>query len=710
MSEEIERLNYYQLQFLGAEDFKAEQVYHRDMRRRHNLGQHTWGIVTGLELKEEARAGGGFDMYVWPGLAVDGFGREIVAGSKYKLDASDFRFVKGKKASIHTVHIAFLEEQATPPAFGYGSCDADGQNDRVRELFRIVIDADQPTHAPIRIDGSDANEKALPQDLSIPYQELPDSGSTRWLIPLGKVQWDPVNQVFVIDSDSKDLKKQDRVYAGVVAEDVIAPAGELVFRPREVPEDVDAADFAKVEGRLEVEGELHADRKVVVDGNVEAKNDVVLWGGKLSFATAKDANHDGNADDDGAPLTMERFGKYDLRIRIGSGKTNRLTISTEPPVSQLADYILAVSGDDRVHIPAGTLHFGDIGRQMLVLRDPPAESPYAIGVQKDTLYSRSHRDFSWFRRGTHVDDRGDPGTGGTLAMRLNDSNVLSIFGPLTADSLQATKGDVFIDGGKLQLRGKNGDTGSDELALTRYQHVTSTSVPIPNSYDLRVIIGDDMGGDDAFTIGPVDYNDGQYKEQFKVTNDGHVTAAGSLSVLDGVGGTPKFKVTNLGDVTAAGSLTVQKATMSGLLTASGGLTVTGNTQLQSLDVSGQVNTSGGDLTVGGNIVLTAPHAITYGTVRYPFDVVAGETPTAFGPGTYTTSLFTVQSGLPQITNASIHVALAATKGSAVNGQWSVTVNQLSVTTQLNAVKFALDLKIAAGCSIDAVSYLVIFTP
>ena len=49
---DIERLNYYEGEFLGAVDFEAEQEYHRDMRRRHNLGQHTWGIVAGLDLAQ----------------------------------------------------------------------------------------------------------------------------------------------------------------------------------------------------------------------------------------------------------------------------------------------------------------------------------------------------------------------------------------------------------------------------------------------------------------------------------------------------------------------------------------------------------------------------------------------------------------------------------------------------------------------------------
>src|SRR5438874_2180980 len=48
----IERLRYYEHQYLGALDFEDEQGYHRDMRRRHNIGLHAWGIVVGLELEE----------------------------------------------------------------------------------------------------------------------------------------------------------------------------------------------------------------------------------------------------------------------------------------------------------------------------------------------------------------------------------------------------------------------------------------------------------------------------------------------------------------------------------------------------------------------------------------------------------------------------------------------------------------------------------
>ena len=51
-TDEILRLHYYERQYLGAADLEDQQTYLRDMRRRHNLGPHTWGIVTGLDLTE----------------------------------------------------------------------------------------------------------------------------------------------------------------------------------------------------------------------------------------------------------------------------------------------------------------------------------------------------------------------------------------------------------------------------------------------------------------------------------------------------------------------------------------------------------------------------------------------------------------------------------------------------------------------------------
>jgi hypothetical protein len=69
------RLQYSNGQLLAVEDFKAEQKYHVDMRRRHNRLAHTWGILEGLDIEH---AQGGMELVIKPGTAIDKDGQEIV--------------------------------------------------------------------------------------------------------------------------------------------------------------------------------------------------------------------------------------------------------------------------------------------------------------------------------------------------------------------------------------------------------------------------------------------------------------------------------------------------------------------------------------------------------------------------------------------------------------------------------------------------------
>lgn len=45
LAEIIKRPNYFTSQFLVADDFQAEQSYHRDVRQHHHLALHAWGVL-----------------------------------------------------------------------------------------------------------------------------------------------------------------------------------------------------------------------------------------------------------------------------------------------------------------------------------------------------------------------------------------------------------------------------------------------------------------------------------------------------------------------------------------------------------------------------------------------------------------------------------------------------------------------------------------
>src|SRR6478672_8917738 len=79
------RVYYFDRQFLRLAEFQDEQAYHIALRRRHNLSHHSWGIVTGLAIMKE-----GDVLVLLPGLAVDGYGRELMLTDRITIDRSVF--------------------------------------------------------------------------------------------------------------------------------------------------------------------------------------------------------------------------------------------------------------------------------------------------------------------------------------------------------------------------------------------------------------------------------------------------------------------------------------------------------------------------------------------------------------------------------------------------------------------------------------------
>lgn len=94
-----------------------------------------------------------------------------------------------------------------------------------------------------------------------------------------------------------------------------------------------------------------------------------------------------------------------------------MAINTNTPTAGAA---LTVNGNVDV-ATTGTLSFGSQTRQMLNLWGPAG---YGIGVQSDRLYMRSFSGFSWFQGGVHNDAADNPGSGGTLRMRLSNTGQL----------------------------------------------------------------------------------------------------------------------------------------------------------------------------------------------------------------------------------------------------------------------------------------------
>lgn len=82
----VKRLNYFTHQFLREQDFKDEQNYHLEMRRRHNRLFHAWGVVDGLEVHKKDD----LQITIEPGMAVDRDGREIVLAEPIDREVGSF--------------------------------------------------------------------------------------------------------------------------------------------------------------------------------------------------------------------------------------------------------------------------------------------------------------------------------------------------------------------------------------------------------------------------------------------------------------------------------------------------------------------------------------------------------------------------------------------------------------------------------------------
>ena len=336
--EDIKRLNYYNRQYLGFKDFRDEQKYHIEMRRRHNIAHHSWGIVVGLKLEEKKNEGQdvGVDVYIQPGMAVDGFGREILVLQPYKLDPALFDTFTDKKH--REVWMAYDEKYTQNPSPGYEVCGTEEQYTRVLETYRILVGPQEPIHDPVIVDGRKAGVPpnqgywTIPTDESVPYQELLYSEKEpRWLVKVGSVHWDGVNRKFV--EATQGQLHEGRRYIGNVTAKVLAPVGELRIKDRNTETPL---QNGKEGVAVTLEGSLQVDRKLT------AKNDVHIDG---TLTLGPSGNELFRGDDPGTknPIT----GEPNNGLLIQSAQTVEINIDSSDIPS---DMFAVTKGSNRAEL------------------------------------------------------------------------------------------------------------------------------------------------------------------------------------------------------------------------------------------------------------------------------------------------------------------------------------------------------------------------
>jgi len=212
MANNIERLNYYEREYLRSFDLVAEQNYHIEMRRRLNLALHLWGIVEGLDVKKgEVVPGVPDQFYISPGMAIDAYGREIFLFAPYILSEDD---VIRNRITVpdrrYSLFIAYATELGTPPSAGFRVCDIQDQYTRRHEAYQIII-SDQLD------DSVDPKKAKIPSATD----ELSDDPAKKpWPIRLGSVD-------VATDFTIGNAFPKNRTYIGIRAQRIEAPVATL---------------------------------------------------------------------------------------------------------------------------------------------------------------------------------------------------------------------------------------------------------------------------------------------------------------------------------------------------------------------------------------------------------------------------------------------------------------------------------------------------
>src|SRR5580700_9931974 len=114
-----ERPNFFEGQYLGADDLQTLLAYLREQSERHQIGPHTWGIVAGIDLVSQTAADGSTEYFLTPGLAVDGYGRPIAVLASYKIDPGLFT---NQASGLVMIWIRHAEVSAGGVRPGFETC------------------------------------------------------------------------------------------------------------------------------------------------------------------------------------------------------------------------------------------------------------------------------------------------------------------------------------------------------------------------------------------------------------------------------------------------------------------------------------------------------------------------------------------------------------------------------------------------------------
>ncbi len=210
-------------QILAASSLTAMIDYARGQLARHERYLHDWGIATGLALTESPNrdsSGNNFaDITLSPGVAIDGYGAEIIVPSPYPLDYNDFQNQKiaASNADPNTWYPVFLQGQQQTTASSASTSGMCGPSQSAQTTLGYQVSFGRPgseTDVFAQVAPSDVTTGAGP-------------AVSNWKILIGFVQWSGAALRFSHANNTNGTTSVK--YAGVLADTVRARGTTLTL-------------------------------------------------------------------------------------------------------------------------------------------------------------------------------------------------------------------------------------------------------------------------------------------------------------------------------------------------------------------------------------------------------------------------------------------------------------------------------------------------
>jgi hypothetical protein len=362
--ESIARVHYFTGQFLRPQDFTDEQGYHVAMRRRHNIAHHSWGIVQGLDVVVDPVSK---NPVVQPGMAIDGYGRELILPEQQPLPTTSFVDMGSNVLDVWVVYTLVGSDQAPP---GYAGCD-DGSAQpfyRWQERPLVRVEVPDPSY-PNRRQPKGVPDSAIPFD---PSQTPPDDPRLVWPVFLGQVTWDPKNQ-----DQPYSVDPADRPCVGLVGEGIVAPSGRAWMQIG-AERATDANRFAVVIPEAESGSSDQAPQPrlaidtsgaVSIRGETTVQGDLTVAGGAVALLAGPARSPDAPWPWHIYHVEDEKQARHELRIEMGASGGNQVVVGSWSAQDKAFQPCLTIADDCTV-----TVH-GNLVVEGRIEQAAPAATP-----------------------------------------------------------------------------------------------------------------------------------------------------------------------------------------------------------------------------------------------------------------------------------------------------------------------------------------------